>query len=42
MTQTRMANRTANGIAIVNKNILPEDCKRIRKKTYKYEGELNG
>jgi hypothetical protein len=29
-------------IAIVNKNILPEDCKRIRKKTYKYEGELNG
>lgn len=29
-------------IAIINKNILPEDCKRIRKKTYKYEGELSG
>ena len=29
-------------IALVNKNILLEDCKRIRKKTYKYEGDLNG
>lgn len=29
-------------ITLVNKNILPEECKKLRKKTYKYEGDING
>lgn len=27
-------------IALINKNIIPESCKKIRKKTYKFEGEI--